>query len=163
MFKARLKNIEEILIEQNFCLTELSDSTVNINDRMEPCKLEAMKARISAQLITPKLKKPMSLQFLDTGNSHPPCAGGDSSLNISLLKHAVHKMNYIDNDEVHHHRVDPREHFLDENLEEQCAHKEHNPRPKLNAKSIIESLRLNLSDIESMTANNILKITEIKS
>ena len=163
LFKVRLKNIEEIIAEQNYCLNELNYSKVNINDKIEPCKLEAIKDRISSFLITPKLKRSVSYQ-INTDNS---CC--ESNQNIHQIKNNV---EYKNNGFQHYLEENcncNKECCIERNLANEHTHYEQNYsntddcKPRLNTKSIIQSLRLNLSDIESMTANNILRITALKS
>jgi hypothetical protein len=179
LFKARLKNIEKVLARQNTRHLDDQDSTFNLNDELERCRLDDEKTLISSLLITPKLKKTKSYSVCTKQKIHEPNLSSkkrsDSSLHEKLIKHS-HCMNLVERDVdedncekceklSHHGRV-----RFNSDSSSSCSsnNSSSNSSPNIqdgnfNSRTIVESLRLNLKDIEAMTANNIIKLASLKN
>lgn len=102
------------------------------------------KAQISSLLITPTIRKSIGSHFYDSIGSQTQTQNTVNEISGSQM---LDEQNRI-------------KECLAKNFQDKLLNLE---KSKLQTKSIIEGLKLNLNDIELMTANNIFKITSIKS
>lgn len=141
-FKVKLKNLEEILREQNESLSE------NIKANLQTTNIPLNKNAISNLLITPTIRKSIGSSIMDSiENTHQHHHHQHQTEVINTPNPLIDEQNRI-------------KECLAKNFQDKLLNLE---KSKMQTKNILESLKLNLNDIELMTANNIFKITSINS
>ncbi|CAF0968252.1 unnamed protein product [Brachionus calyciflorus] len=133
LFKIKLKNFEEIIKEQN--------DQINIHEKVTSSNQVIPKLPISSLLITPTIRKSIGQSYIESLDSNIP---PNETISNCFL-----------GDE--HNRA---KESLEKSFQDKLMSLE---RSKIQTKNILESLKLNLNDIELLTANNIYKITSITS